>query len=300
MSISSSKSLSKVKEMLRTVPNKKTRYFQDVPEVQKSEVPIASYKASDLTGELVPIAVVPEIKEGTSMFPSETVVYKESYRDMVVSNLYEENLLRPLPLFFIAIGFTSVKISKGITKTGLSDAENSIIPLTLHYGPDKTGPILGFVESIERNTKATILNTVYDPTAEFKTTILDIGALLSLCSDRVLPDHDWCLLGRENERGMCLFRIGSEKDVTTATNVEESKGKFWNFGKSKKPKLDDGEVLAVFVAGKSHSWKNPVKVAARIRWCDNEVWSEQLKLAAFLAIMTFGEKSRRVGTGGGL
>src|SRR4051794_21614767 len=95
---------------------------------------------------------------------------------MVVSTLYEESLVRPLPLFYIAIGFQHFTVNKVTTKSGPSDVENSIIPMTLHYGPDKTGPILGFVESIEKNTKATILNTTYDPTPEFKTTILDIGA----------------------------------------------------------------------------------------------------------------------------
>ncbi|KAH7342984.1 hypothetical protein BKA65DRAFT_505312 [Rhexocercosporidium sp. MPI-PUGE-AT-0058] len=326
-------SSSKFKDMLKLVPDKKKRYWQEVPEVQKAEIPIASFTSSPLTGELVPIAVVPPMKPGTSMFPNETVLYKESYRDIVISTLYDETLQRPLPLFYIAIGFTSIRVSN----TGSSDAENTIIPVTLHYGPDKTGPILGYVESIEKNSKGTILNTVYDPTAQFKTTILDIGvhltkeycefkfsvpseldpavkemqvfrwkqcehhpAVLSLCSDRVLPSHDWCMLDRKNERGMCLFQLGSEADVATAANAEEAKGKFWGMGKTKKPKLEDREVLAVFVSAKLHSKMNPVKIAARIRWLENEVWSEQLKLAAFLAVMTFGEKSRRVGTGGGL
>ncbi|KAL2065951.1 hypothetical protein VTL71DRAFT_3621 [Oculimacula yallundae] len=325
-------SSSKLKDVFKLVPDKKKRYFQGIPEVVKTEIPVASFKPSDLTGDLIPIAVVPEMKPGTSIFPNETVLYKESYRDIVISTLYDETLVRPLPLFYITIGFNSARISK----TGTSDAENAIIPVRLHYGHDKTGPVLGFVESIERNTKATILNTVYDPMAQFKTTILDIGAhitkeycdfqfsvpskldpavqeiqifrwkqckhhpaVLSLASDRVIPSHDWCLLDRQNERGMCLFQVGSV-DAQTALIAEESKGRFWGMSKSKKPKLEDGEVLAIFVSAKSHSTKNPVKIAARIRWCENELWNDQFKLAAFLAIMTFGEKSRRVGTGGGL
>lgn len=75
----------------------------------------------------------------------------------------------------MAIGFTSARVTRVSSKVSTTD-ENSIIPITLHRGYDKTTPILGYVEGIERNTKATILNAAYDPNALFKTTILDIGA----------------------------------------------------------------------------------------------------------------------------
>lgn len=61
-----------------------------------------------------------------------------------------------------------------------------------------------------------------------------------------------------------------------------------------------GEVLAVFVAGKTHSKMNPVRIAAKVRWLESGLWTKELKLAAFMALMTYGEKSRRVGSGPGM
>lgn len=121
------------------------------------------------------------------------------------------------------------------------------------------------------------------------------------------------MLDRKNERGMCLFRVSSPNTTpltsdpspsNTSTNTPKvlgssHKSRFWkssaNTSNSQsKAKLEDGEVLAVFVAAKSHSKMNPVKIAARIRWMNDEVWNgnggEWLKIAAFLAVMTFGEK----------
>lgn len=84
---------------------------------------------------------------------------------------------------------------------------------------------------------------------------------------RAVDEHDWSWIERKNKRGMKLFH-------------EES-----------------GEVLAIFVAGKKHSRMNPVRIAAKVRWLESERWTEELKLAAFLALMTYCEKTRRVGTG---
>lgn len=54
---------------------------------------------------------------------------------------------------------------------------------------------------------------------------------------------------------------------------------------------DTGEALAVYVAAKNHSKMNPLKIAAKVRWIESETWTEELKLAAFLALMTYGEKT---------
>lgn len=93
--------------------------------------------------------------------------------------------------------------------------------------------------------------------------------VIALAKTRAVDAHDWSWVERENKRGMKLFH-------------EESK-----------------EVLAVYVAGKKHSKMNPVRIAAKVRWFESARWTEELKLAAFLALMTYGEKTRRVGTGGG-
>jgi hypothetical protein len=177
------------------------------------------------------------------------------------------------------------------------DKETATLPLVLYHGYDKTAPVYGYVEDIERHAKGTILNQVYNPAATFKTTVLNIDAhvtkeycdfkfyvpsvdkttrhlqafkwkqckgspeVVALARERAMPTHDWCMLDRNNKRGMKLFQI------------------------------DTGEVLAVFVSGKSHSTMNPVKISAKIKWFESETWTEELKLAAFLSLMTYCEKT---------
>lgn len=84
----------------------------------------------------------------------------------------------------------------------------------------------------------------------------------------------------------------------------EKKSSFFSRSKDKKvdSKLKDkdaGQCLAVFVAGKTHSKMNPMKVAARVRWFEDAwaaggvdgLWGEEGKVAAMLALMTYGEKT---------
>lgn len=106
--------------------------------------------------------------------------------------------------------------------------------------------------------------------------------VMDLGRTQAIEGHDWSWFGRENKRGMKLFCWD-----------ENAKGK----GKGKDK--EEGEVLAVFVAGKKHSKMNPVRIAAKVRWFDSKIWTDELKLAAFLALVTYGEKTRRVGTGAG-
>lgn len=93
--------------------------------------------------------------------------------------------------------------------------------------------------------------------------------VVELCATRSVDAHDWSWYGRGERRGMKLFH-------------EES-----------------GDVMAVFVAAKKHSKMNPVRIAAKVRWLESARWTEELKLAAFLALMTFSENSRRAGMGPG-
>lgn len=205
---------------------------------------------------------------------------------MIVSTNYDDSFIRPLPIFYV-----SIKMKRG------DDDETSIIPLTLHHGVDKDGPIYGYVEAIETHAKGTIFNHAYNPDALFRTTVLDIGAhitkercdfkfsvpsadkttsevqafrwkqckgdaeVLSLARERTVEAHDWSKVDWGEKRGLKLFQENT------------------------------GEVLAVFVGGKSHSKKNPLKIAAKIKWLESPTWTEELKLAAFLALMTYVEKT---------
>lgn len=76
------------------------------------------------------------------------------------------------------------------------------------------------------------------------------------------------------------------------------------FGREKgdsklKAKEEGGSCLAVFVAAKTHSRMNPMKLAARVRWYEDVwvqggvdgPWGEVGKVAAFLALMAYGEKT---------
>ena len=94
----------------------------------------------------------------------------------------------------------------------------------------------------------------------------------------------------------------------TVQGSEEPKKKRSLFGRAKDKALvrkEDtgvgGKCLAIFVAAKTHSKMNPMKIAGRVRWCD-EVWDEGLpgsrntwgeegRVAAFLALMAYLEKS---------
>ena len=195
--------------------------------------------------------------------------------------------------------------------------ENDPIPLKLYHGPSKDSPIYATTDQIERHSTGTLYNHAYDPKALFATTKVSIDAhltkercdfdflvgghdglekkvmkfrwkqckgdpqVMELGQSRAMEAHDWSWFGRENKKGMKLFCWGEGEDGP------DGKGK------------DKGEVLAVFVAGKKHSKMNPVRIAAKVRWLDSKIWTDEVKLAAFLALMTYGEKTRRVGTGAG-
>jgi len=158
--------------------------------------------------------------------------------------------------------------------------------------------VYGYVTGIERHTKGYILNHAYNPAAPFTTTVLDIDAhitrefcdfkfsipsemdpskrevqafkwkqckgspeVMALAAERSIETHDWSKFDWGEKRGMKLFHEAS------------------------------GEALAVYVAGKNHSTKNPMQIAAKVKWFESKIWTEELKLAAFLALMTFGEKT---------
>ena len=136
--------------------------------------------------------------------------------------------------------------------------------------------------------------------------------VLDLCRSRPegLETHDWCWVDRKNERGYKLFYMNPDPTVTQnpVQGSEEPKKKRSLFGRAKDKALvrkEDtgvgGKCLAIFVAAKTHSKMNPMKIAGRVRWCD-EVWDEGLpgsrntwgeegRVAAFLALMAYLEKS---------
>lgn len=90
--------------------------------------------------------------------------------------------------------------------------------------------------------------------------------------------------------------------------IEEPKKKKSIFSRAKDKALvrkEDtglgGKCLAVFVAAKTHSKMNPMKIAGRVRWLDEvwdegppqggKNWGEEGRVAAFLALMGYLEKS---------
>jgi hypothetical protein len=96
------------------------------------------------------------------------------------------------------------------------------------------------------------------------------------------PGYDTAERAKPEKKSSFFSRSSKDKHVDT-----KLKGK------------NAGQCLAVFVAGKSHSKMNPLKVAARVRWFEDAwlaggvdgVWGEEGKVAAMLALMTYGEKT---------